>query len=271
MSVISSLTYLGYLALVVVPPATALVVAARMRRLPAYRWAAAGLMATIALLYTTPWDNYLVARGVWYYGDGTVFLRMWHAPLGEYLFVVVQSVGTALWLSILLDRTGVRSVSRRRLRDVKGRERAVGVVAGALLFALGAALLAGEATFYLGAILAWAAPVCALQWAFGWRHLWTRRRTVALGVAVPTAFLWAADRLALGVGLWALSPRYTTGLSLGGLPIEEAAFFLVTNLFVAQGLVLLDWLVASDRTVRFAVRRVETEFPAVAAVVRRWA
>jgi lycopene cyclase domain-containing protein len=48
--------------------------------------------------------------------------------------------------------------------------------------------------------------------------------------------------VALSVGLWRLSGRYTTGLAVAGLPVEEGAFFLVTNLFVVQGLVLLWWL-----------------------------
>ena len=42
-----------------------------------------------------------------------------------------------------------------------------------------------------------------------------------------------------------LSGRYTTGLVVPGLglPVEEALFFLLTNLFVVQGLVLWEWVV----------------------------
>jgi hypothetical protein len=40
-----------------------------------------------------------------------------------------------------------------------------------------------------------------------------------------------------------ISDRYTTGLGLPGLPVEEMTFFLTTNLFVVQGLVLLPWVV----------------------------
>ena len=70
-----------------------------------------------------------------------------------------------------------------------------------------------------------------------------QRRTVALGVAVPTVYLWIIDRIALATGIWHISPTYTTGIALFGLPIEEALFFLVTNLFVVQGLVLFRWVV----------------------------
>jgi lycopene cyclase domain-containing protein len=59
---------------------------------------------------------------------------------------------------------------------------------------------------------------------------------------VPTAYLWAIDWLALRNGIWTLAPAYTTGWTLFGLPVEEATFFLATNLFVVQGLLLYDWV-----------------------------
>jgi hypothetical protein len=50
------------------------------------------------------------------------------------------------------------------------------------------------------------------------------------------------DRIAIGNGIWTISETYTTGLGLLGLPLEEMAFFVVTNCFVVQGLVLLPWV-----------------------------
>jgi len=77
-------------------------------------------------------------------------------------------------------------------------------------------------------------------------------RAVLGGTLAPTLYLWVVDRIAIGVGLWSLSDRYTTGLAvpLLGLPIEEAVFFLLTSLFVVQGLVLYVWLVARVRGTR---------------------
>ena len=51
--------------------------------------------------------------------------------------------------------------------------------------------------------------------------------------------------VAITLGIWKLSPTYTTGLTLAGLPIEEGLFFLFTNLFVVQGLIL--WLWVTDQ------------------------
>jgi lycopene cyclase domain-containing protein len=60
-----------------------------------------------------------------------------------------------------------------------------------------------------------------------------------IGTLVPTLYLWVIDRIAIGNGIWRISDAYTTGIQLFGLPIEEATFFLVTNLLVVQGLSLL--------------------------------
>jgi lycopene cyclase domain-containing protein len=199
-------------------------------------WGGVAIITAVALAYTIPWDNYLIARGVWSYGEGATLVTLGHAPLGEYLFIFVQPWLTALWLSHLSLPVTWPAVER----PVASRVAATGLAAG--IGAVGWHLLGADPTFYFGAILAWAAPVLALQWAVGAPQLWRRRRLVALGTLVPTTYLCVADRVAIEYGIWILSERYTTGLTVAGLPVEEATFFLVTNLFVVQGLVLYRWV-----------------------------
>ncbi len=93
---------------------------------------------------------------------------------------------------------------------------------------------------YLLLELAWALPAIAGQWALGHRLLRARWRVLVLGAALPTCYLSAADALAIRIGIWTLSPELTLGLSIGALPLEEAVFFLVTNIMVVQGLIMLD-------------------------------
>ncbi|MEM4782063.1 MAG: lycopene cyclase domain-containing protein, partial [Halalkalicoccus sp.] len=186
--------------------------------------------------YTTPWESYLISRGVWGYADGTVSGALFFVPVEELLFMVLQPVRAALWLS-LLPEPSTPPVG------VSAKQRLLGVGAGALVGVTGLALLSvGTRTFYLGAILAWAAPVLAVQWGFGWPYLWAARRTFVAAVAVPMLYLWIVDRVALQLGVWYISPVYTTGLTLGSLPVEEATFFLVTTMFVVQGLMLFLWV-----------------------------
>ncbi|WP_340097826.1 lycopene cyclase domain-containing protein [Salinibaculum salinum] len=240
---LSQVTYLQFLAVFVGLPLSVLAVGSVVSRRPGrapLRIQAGGiaLLVGLALVYTTPWDNYLIARGVWWYGDGVVSMRIWQMPLGEYLFVAVQSVLVGVW-TFRLDGPVDATVGHT------WRDRLLGVSAGAGVALAGLALVLGPAaTFYMGAIFVWAGPVLALQWGVGWRYLLAVRRRLAVMVAVPVVYLSSIDRVAIEWGLWTISPTYSTGLTVGGLPLEEGVFFLVTSLFVAQALVLLRWVIA---------------------------
>ena len=239
-----SLTYAQFHALFVVPPATGLWFAVRRRSTARDPWrprpAAVALLSVIALAYTTPWDNYLIEQGVWWYGEGRVAATLWRAPVEEYLFIALQPVVAGLWIHLL----PAPSVLPSALPAVSLRSRVAGAIAGLTVGAAGLGLLSTRSTYYLGAIVAWSGPVLALQWGVGWPVIWRLRRTVALGVLVPSAYLWVADAIAIDRGVWIIAERYTTGIAVGGLPVEEAVFFVVTNLFVVQGLVLYDWVIA---------------------------
>ena len=91
---------------------------------------------------------------------------------------------------------------------------------------------------YLGMELIWALPVIAVQWIIGHRTLRAHFRLVLTAVLLPTIYLSTADALAIRVGIWALNPELTLGVWIGGPPLEEAVFFLLTNTMVVQGLLL---------------------------------
>lgn len=92
---------------------------------------------------------------------------------------------------------------------------------------------------YLIFELAWALPVIAGMWAIGHELLWRAWRLLAAGTLVPTVYFSAADAVAIHNHIWTLNPEHIMGPRLGPLPLEEAIFFLLTNLMTAQGLVLL--------------------------------
>lgn len=190
-----------------------------------------GVMVLLAVMYTTPWDNYLVATGVWGYGPDRVLGTIGWVPVEEYLFFVLQPLLTGMWFFTI--RGGASDTIS------PSSTRPVGLIIILALLVAGVGALLTEQGRYLGLILVWAAPVILLQWGVGASALWAQRRVVVLGVGVPTAYLWICDRLAIGLGIWDISTQYTTGWHLAGLPIEEAVFFLVTNLMVVQGLTLV--------------------------------
>ncbi len=233
----AGLSYLAFHALFILPPIAVLGWVAIRREgawLDRRALSGLGIIIVLAVGYTTPWDNLLIAEGVWWYGDGAIVGTVWHAPIGEYLFFVLQPILTAFWLF------HVGKIPDRPLW-IPWRYRALGAICGLAISAVGWVLLGSLSTFYLGAILLWAGPILAIQWAFGLTALWAVRRRTLLAIFVPTLYLWLVDRIAIGLGIWVISETHTTGVMLLGLPIEEAVFFLVTNVFVVQGIVLYMW------------------------------
>ena len=192
------------------------------------------LIALLALVYTTPWDNYLIWREVWHYGTERVVGTIGYVPVEEYLFFLLQPIFTGLWLYWLLAQKG--SPEKQEHSTIV---RTTGTGFWVALSLAGILILQWNPGVYLGLILVWTGPVLALQWVIGGTQLWAVKRTWLLGTLVPTLYLWFADRIAIGQGIWSISDVYTTGLHLFGLPIEEATFFLVTNLMVVQGLLLV--------------------------------
>jgi lycopene cyclase domain-containing protein len=231
---LAGLTYMEFHLLFVLPPLVALLLFAGPPDRPYAGPFGVALLATVAVLYTTPWDNHLIATGVWAYGEGAVLFRILHVPIGEYLFFVFQPVLTSLWLARLPTGSEYEF-------GIDLSQRALGLLGGGLVAAVGLSFLS-PSTYYLGTLLLWASPVLAIQWAFGWPVLWERRRTLALGVGVPTAYLCAIDRVAIELGIWTFDEAYMTGLALLGLPLEELLFFTLTNVFLVQGLLLFWWV-----------------------------
>lgn len=93
---------------------------------------------------------------------------------------------------------------------------------------------------YLGLLLPWALPVITLQWAAGHTALRRRLAPLLLGTLLPTAYLVGSDAVALSQGIWAIHRDRVVGLHIGNVPVEEALFFLLTNLMVAQSVILFN-------------------------------
>ena len=193
------------------------------------------LICFIALSYTTPWDNYLVAQEIWWYGSDRVVSTIGHVPVEEYLFFVLQPLLTGLFLYQCLSRYGTAPKSSPPIAPWIGATVFLG------LAMLGGAFLLDNRpqTTYLALILTWAPPILAGMWLYDGETLWALRSTVLVSTTVPTLYLWIADAVAIGTRIWTISPTHTIGVSALGLPIEEATFFLFTNLLVVQGVLLL--------------------------------
>lgn len=253
------MTYFGFLGLFLMIPigvllAVALWDRARGREIPAAMraWppvAAIILHAVIALLYTTLWDNYLVATRVWWYDPALVTgITIAYVPIEEYTFFVVQPILAGLWLLFLLRR--LRMPAGQKTESTSSSIRLWSVAVTAVLWLGSVVLLASgwQPGTYMGLELIWALPPIALQLAFGADILWRYRRLVALVIIPLTLYLSTADAIAINQGIWTINPEKSVDLLLGGiLPVEEFLFFLLTNTLVTFGVTLVMAQASHDR------------------------
>lgn len=201
---------------------------------------ALALVAVLAFLYTLPWDHLLIRWGVWGYPPGRVAATIFGVPLEECAFFLIQPVLAGSW-TVVLARIGGASIRGGPMHASRAFSpwSPAGALAGLAVAGAGAGLLLRTETLYLGMILAWSGPVLALQWGLAGRLLLRQFRLLTVAVTAASIYLWIADRIAIGAKIWHISETYTTGFVPLGLPVEEAAFFLVTNVLVVQGLLML--------------------------------
>jgi lycopene cyclase domain-containing protein len=215
------------------------------------------LLAGLALAYTTPWDNYLVATKVWWYDPALVLgVTIGWVPLEEYLFFILQPVLGGLVLLLLLSR----KTAGFEGEPLKPEVRKPALPTSFAVWAIGMAvlILGIPSMTYLGLELAWALPVIMLQLAFGADILWKHRRQLLAVIGGLTIYLSLADGYAIQSGVWTIDPQQSTGMLLAGvLPVEELVFFLLTNIMVGFGFVLI-WSPESQTRLADAWQKVKS-------------
>jgi len=196
----------------------------------------------IALVYTTPWDNYLVATRVWWYHPELVTgIVIGWVPIEEYTFFIVQPILTGLWLLYLMRRVQPASFLEPRSVFVdNGRLRFIvtGITAVVWVIMVGILVFGWQPGTYLALLFTWALLPIMTQLVFGFDILWYYRKLVLLGIVLPSLYLPFADALAIESGTWTIDPAQSLDIFIVNLPIEEFIFFLMTNVLLVFGMTL---------------------------------
>ena len=202
-------------------------------------WLAIGIHILLAVVYTTPWDNYLVATGVWFYNPvlvtGIVF---GYVPVEEYTFFVLETILSGLWWQFLASRI---SEPKENFQPSKTAR----IISSGVLFFVWIIFTAlffsdNQPITYLSITLFWALPAILPQLMYGADILWHHRKLVSWSILVPGIYLSLMDIFALKDTTWSISPEQTTGiLFFGVLPLEEIVFFFITNILITFGMTLL--------------------------------
>lgn len=198
----------------------------------------------IAVTYTTPWDNYLVATNVWWYDPELVTGIVWgYVPIEEYTFFVVQPIMTGLWLWFLARRDSLMPTQTWEQRDVaqanRFRQISIGLLIITWIVMVGILIFGWQPGTYLALELGWAILPLLLQFWFGGDIIWHYRKLILAAIIPTTLYLSGADALAIESGTWTIDPAQSLNIYLGGvLPIEEFIFFLLTNSMLCLGMTL---------------------------------
>ena len=209
-------------------------------------WTAIAIHVLLAVVYTTPWDNYLVATKVWYYNPDLVTgIVFGYVPIEEYTFFVVETILAGLWWWFLTRRLSLTPnpsptgrggfIPNKQLIYLSSCLLVFVWMVSTYLFFFGA-----EKWTYLSIILFWALPAILPQLLFGADILWHYRKLVFWAIIVPGTYLSLMDIVALSDTTWSISKSQTTGiLFFGILPLEEVVFFYITNVLITFGMTLL--------------------------------
>jgi len=250
-------TYFGFLALFLIIPLAVLglltwrdnrrgiTLPYGLQNYPA--WLVLAAHVVVAVVYTTPWDNYLVATAVWWYDPALVTgLTIGWVPIEEYTFFFLQTFLAGLWLLYLACRL---RFSRGPIAHAQQIRLVSTLVLGLIwLVSVGLLVSGWPPGTYLALILVWAVPPIMLQTAFGADILWRHRRLVLAALFPPLIYLSVADALAITAGTWTISPTQSLNIYLGGyLPLEEFIFFMVTSTLVVFGMTLVLTRESQDR------------------------
>lgn len=203
-------------------------------------WVMGGILL-IVMVFTSPWDNWAARCGIWGFKEGRYWRKVGYLPVEEYAFFVIQSLqamGLAAWLCGVLGpfETGPHPLS--------WREQGLWLGGGAVLWGVagwfGRRVGPRSRGHYAWHLFYWFLPLIGAQWVIGWPVLverWPVLAVVTLGLGT---YLSVADWLAIRSEIWFFDERQTTGHRIAGvMPWEEAAFFYLTSLLVAQSWLIL--------------------------------
>ena len=202
----------------------------------------------IAFVATVPWDSYLIRHKVWTYPpDVIIGPTLFFIPAEECFFFVIQTYNTSL-LYFILSKPVFMPALIVGFKDVKNSRsfkltRAAGFIAILLVIEQGISLLwHGGTGMYLGLILSWVGPFMLLLWTCGHQLLINLPlSSTVLPIAVSTLYLWILDTVQLRKGTWSIESGTKLDIQLWeGLEIEEAVFFLATNVMIVFGLVAFE-------------------------------
>ncbi|EGG10156.1 uncharacterized protein MELLADRAFT_94543 [Melampsora larici-populina 98AG31] len=214
-------------------------------------------LTVVAVLYTLPWDSYIIHHKAWTYAPWAVTATIFGVPIEEVFFFIIQTFLTGYLYNIftfpilpslyLLPKPNSFPIKYPKLWSFL-RWSPTYLFGG---FSILSWFKSKPNTheFYITCIGFWALPVCCFLWTIAGDHILLRPTSIIYSILLPTLYLCAIDIIALRRGIWSISIPTSLGIFVWpDLPIEEAFFFLITNTILVFGLAAFEKIEAIINT-----------------------
>lgn len=200
------------------------------------------LLCSIVVVFTFPWDNWAIRRGIWDFPDERLLFRIDRLPIEELAFFILQTLHASLLTLGLCERDPSSRYSGIVIVDTDvALCIATFTVAWIVIGVLSRRILMQRSRYsYAYHLIVWFLPVIIVQWLFAEPILSARLDVIMISTMLIGTVLTIADVWAIRHRIWFFDHNQITGKFIGGiLPWEEAAFFYMTSLLVSQSILLL--------------------------------
>lgn len=204
-------------------------------------WLCLGALFLAVGIFTSPWDNAAVKKGIWGFPPHLHSFKIKYLPIEEYLFFFIQTLLVAL--STRSAYLYFPSLSHHLETDLSPFNGIIIFLLFFIWFLFGKLIKKNPLsqrwnyTFHL---FFWFTPVILLQWGVGY-NVFTPVFPFLLLISLAWGLYYTlCDLIATYQGIWHFDSQQIQGFKLLNiLPWEESAFFWITSLLVAQSYILL--------------------------------
>lgn len=201
------------------------------------------ILAFIALFYTTPWDNYLVAQDIWSYDPSKVIgIIIGFVPIEEYSFFILET----LFVSFIFYMNFNNMFDRELIDSHPNGSTTKFITFSSMTIIWFLCLITFSFQLnnlmYLNLLLLWAIPPILIQLIVGWNIIWHYKTKIFLNIMIIGSYLSITDAFAIYSGIWTISSNFTSGIGILFMPIEEILFFFLTTLLIIFGFTNISYI-----------------------------
>ena len=200
------------------------------------------ILSIIAFVYTTPWDNYLVANEIWSYKPNQILgIIIGYVPIEEYSFFVLETILVGLITLIVLLKFPLNNPETINYGITKEKLILLGYFFVIWVTMLVLFVCDYPSFKYMSLILVWALPPIVLQLLLGWDIIFKNFTKISLLIFLTGIYLSLTDFVAISLDIWEINSDYIINLNIGVLPFEEILFFFVTTILITFGTILINY------------------------------